>query len=156
VAFTYQFLCFIIIPLTIKTIQCRSSNNCRGFGWKRSLLKSQSRYDRRSVGQSVLMSRLIWGPRPDLYYCQTLAGLLMWDALSNERTGLSFTIAAGPRQRSHSRVRVPRDSSYCGVPLNTGISESERPSIARQRLGYQVSCIIVWVTIKHVHTTTHT
>jgi hypothetical protein len=24
--------------------------------------------------------------------------------------GLSFTIAAGPRQRSHSRVRVPRDS----------------------------------------------
>jgi hypothetical protein len=27
-----------------------------------------------------------------------------------ERTGLSFIIAAGPRQRSHSRVRVPRDS----------------------------------------------
>jgi hypothetical protein len=26
------------------------------------------------------------------------------------RTGLSFTIAAGPRQRSHSRVWVPRDS----------------------------------------------
>jgi hypothetical protein len=24
--------------------------------------------------------------------------------------GLSFTIAAGPRQRSHSQVRVPRDS----------------------------------------------
>jgi hypothetical protein len=24
--------------------------------------------------------------------------------------GLSFTVAAGPRQRSHSRVRVPRDS----------------------------------------------
>jgi hypothetical protein len=26
------------------------------------------------------------------------------------RTGLSFTLAAGPRQRSHSRVWVPRDS----------------------------------------------
>jgi hypothetical protein len=36
------------------------------------------------------------------YYCQTVAGLLMWGALSDERTGLSFTIAAGPRQRSHS------------------------------------------------------
>jgi hypothetical protein len=24
--------------------------------------------------------------------------------------GLSFTIAAGPRQRSHSQVRIPRDS----------------------------------------------
>jgi hypothetical protein len=31
----------------------------------------------------------------------------MWGALSEERTGLSFTIAADPRQRSHSRVRVP-------------------------------------------------
>jgi hypothetical protein len=30
--------------------------------------------------------------------------------LSDERMGLSFTIAAGPRQRCHSRVRVPRDS----------------------------------------------
>jgi hypothetical protein len=33
----------------------------------------------------------------------------MWDALSDERTGLSFTIAAGPRLRSHFRVRVPWD-----------------------------------------------
>jgi hypothetical protein len=29
--------------------------------------------------------------------------------------GLSFTIAAGPRQRSHSEVRVPRDSSHFTV-----------------------------------------
>jgi hypothetical protein len=34
----------------------------------------------------------------------------MWSALPDERTGLSFTIAAGPRQRSHSQVRAPRDS----------------------------------------------
>jgi hypothetical protein len=52
----------------------------------------------------------IWGPRPDFYYCQTLAGLLMWSSLSVETTGLSFTIAADPRQHSLSRVRVPRDS----------------------------------------------
>jgi hypothetical protein len=31
----------------------------------------------------------------------------MWGVLSDKRTGLSFTIVAGPRQRSHSRVRVP-------------------------------------------------
>jgi hypothetical protein len=30
-------------------------------------------------------------------------------------------------------------------------SESERSSIATQRLSNQVSCIIVWVTIKHVY-----
>jgi hypothetical protein len=35
---------------------------------------------------------------------------LVRDTLSDERTGLSFTIAAGPRQRSHFQVRVPWDS----------------------------------------------
>jgi hypothetical protein len=49
----------------------------------------------------------IWGLRPDLDYCLTVAGLLIWGALSNERTGLSFAIATGPRQRSHFWVRVP-------------------------------------------------
>jgi hypothetical protein len=51
----------------------------------------------------------IWGLRPDLYYCQIFAGLLIWGALSDERTGLSFTTAAGPRQRRHSCVRVSWD-----------------------------------------------
>jgi hypothetical protein len=46
----------------------------------------------------------IWGPTPDSYYCQTVAGLWMWGALSDKRT-----IAAGPRQRGHSLVRVPSD-----------------------------------------------
>jgi hypothetical protein len=32
----------------------------------------------------------IWGLRTDLYYCQTVAGLLMWGSLSDERTGQSF------------------------------------------------------------------
>jgi hypothetical protein len=49
----------------------------------------------------------IWGLRPDFYYCLTVAGLLIWGALSDEWTGPSFTIAAGPHQRSHFRVRVP-------------------------------------------------
>jgi hypothetical protein len=55
-------------------------------------------------GQSVSLSwhkAPIWGLRLDFYYCQTVAGLLMWDALSDERTGLSFTISAGPRKHSH-------------------------------------------------------
>jgi hypothetical protein len=32
----------------------------------------------------------IWGLRPDLYFCMTVAGLLMWGSLSDERTGLPF------------------------------------------------------------------
>jgi hypothetical protein len=51
----------------------------------------------------------IWSLRLDFYYFHTLACLLMWGTLSDERTGLSFTIAADPRQRSHSWVRVRWD-----------------------------------------------
>jgi hypothetical protein len=42
-------------------------------------------YDRRSVGQSVLASSTHLGPKTRFYYCQTVAGLLMWSALSDER-----------------------------------------------------------------------
>jgi hypothetical protein len=64
-------------------------------------------------GQSASLSwnkAPIWGLGPDLNYCQTGGGLLIWGALSDKRTVLSFIIAADPRQRSHSRVRVPWDS----------------------------------------------
>jgi hypothetical protein len=49
----------------------------------------------------------IWNLGPDFYFCQTVVGLLMWGTLSNERTGLSFTIAAGPCKRRHSWVQIP-------------------------------------------------
>jgi hypothetical protein len=52
----------------------------------------------------------ICGIRPHFYYCQTGGGFLFWGALSDERTGLSITISAGPRQCSHSRVPVYWDS----------------------------------------------
>jgi hypothetical protein len=46
----------------------------------------------------------------------TLAARVLCNILSDERMCLSFTIAADPRQRCHSRVRVPRDSwRYCTV-----------------------------------------
>jgi hypothetical protein len=37
----------------------------------------------------------IWGLGPGFYYCQTVTGLLMWNALSDERTSLPFTILLG-------------------------------------------------------------
>jgi hypothetical protein len=43
------------------------------------------------------------------YYCLTVTVLFLWGALSDERTGLLFVHAAGPCQRSLSRVRVPWD-----------------------------------------------
>jgi hypothetical protein len=41
--------------------------------------------------------------------CVTVAVLFLWGVLSDERSGLSFVCAAGPCQRSLSRVRVPWD-----------------------------------------------
>jgi hypothetical protein len=39
-------------------------------------------------------------------------GICCCGVISDERTGLSFTISAGPRQRSHSQVRVPWDRDH--------------------------------------------
>jgi hypothetical protein len=74
------------------------------------LTESESESYVTTDGQSASLSlnkAPFWGLRPDIYYSLKVAGLLLWGALSDERTGLSFTIAAGPRQRSHFRVRVP-------------------------------------------------
>jgi hypothetical protein len=65
---------------------------------------------RLTVSQQVLVSSPMWGPWPDIYYSLIVMDLFFWGALSDGRTGLSFVYAAGPRQRSLSRVRVPRDS----------------------------------------------
>jgi hypothetical protein len=85
-----------------------------------SQLHSQSESYITTNGQSASLSwnnAPIWGLWPDFCYCQTAASLLMWCALSDKRTGLSFTIAAGSRHRSRSQVRVPWDSRpYFPVP----------------------------------------
>jgi hypothetical protein len=58
-------------------------------------------------GQSISK----WGSWPDIYYLLFDSyGLVLWGALSDERTVLSFVYAAGPHQRSLSRIRFPRDS----------------------------------------------
>jgi hypothetical protein len=55
--------------------------------------ESKWRYDRQSIGQSVLVSRARFLVMSD--------SLLMWDASSDKGTSLSLTTAAGLRQRSH-------------------------------------------------------
>jgi hypothetical protein len=63
-------------------------------------------------GQSTNLSWCqapILGPRSYFYQCQTVAGLLIWGALSDERTYLAITIAAGLRQHRLFRVRVIHD-----------------------------------------------
>jgi hypothetical protein len=52
-----------------------------------------------------------WDPRTVFFF--STEHLWLWslcNILFDDRMGLSFTIAAGPRQRSHSQVWVPWDS----------------------------------------------
>jgi hypothetical protein len=58
-----------------------------------------------------------------------VAGLLMWSALSDDRMGLSFTAAAGPSQRSHSRARVPRDSCPYFIVWQSRLSQPGGPGL---------------------------
>jgi hypothetical protein len=53
---------------------------------------SELYYDRRSVGQSVLVSRPHLRPTTISLLLLTIAGLLKSGALSDERSGLSFTV----------------------------------------------------------------
>jgi hypothetical protein len=55
----------------------------------------------------------------------------MEGALSEEKTGLSFTTAAGPRQRSHSRVRVPWDSRSYFTASDSRLPFSSPPTTPR-------------------------
>jgi hypothetical protein len=60
-------------------------------GHLKSISQSQSYV--MTDGQSASLSwnkEPICDLRPDLYYCQTVADLLMWGTLSDERMGLSF------------------------------------------------------------------
>jgi hypothetical protein len=63
-------------------------------------MASQSQSHIATDGQSVSLG----------VYSLTVTVLFLWGALCDERTGLSFVYAVGPRQRSLSRVAVPWDS----------------------------------------------
>jgi hypothetical protein len=82
------------------------------------LAESESESYVTTDGQSASLSWYkapIRGLRPDFYFRTengirvTVTFLIPWGALSDERTGLSFVCAAGPCQRSLSRVLVPWD-----------------------------------------------
>jgi hypothetical protein len=75
------------LPLTdSELLNCSLATLSLTPAWPFHKSKSNSRYDLRSVDQSLLVSIPIWGPTPDLYYCETVAGWFKWGALSDEKT----------------------------------------------------------------------
>jgi hypothetical protein len=69
-------------------------------------------YDWRFTAKSVRLGDKPLETHDQKFYFLTESFRLqsLRNILSDERIGLSFTIVAGSRQRSHSEVRVPRDS----------------------------------------------
>jgi hypothetical protein len=68
---------------------------------------SQSQCYVTTDGQSASLSWCqapVWGQRADFYYSWTFPGLLMWGALSDDKTDVSFTLAADPCQCSRYEV----------------------------------------------------
>jgi hypothetical protein len=66
------------------------------FFWNKRVLRSRS-YDRRSVSQPALVSSTLVGLATRCYFlseccCLKFAVLFLWGALSDERTGLQFTV----------------------------------------------------------------
>jgi hypothetical protein len=102
--------------MTRRKISYRRSKRCSVWS---SLVRSRASLMLRPTTSRPARIRCLL---PDSCYCQTVAGLLIRGAVPDERTGLSFTAAAGARQRNNSRVRVPWDSR----PYFT-ISESRIP-----------------------------
>jgi hypothetical protein len=83
----------------------------------------------------------------------TVAGLLMRSAVSDERTGISFTTAAGPRQRSHSRVESRgthdhillsqiRDSPNAKGQVPLFISPRNRVALILPDTGFPSRCLL--------------
>jgi hypothetical protein len=92
---------------------------------KGSKTTSKLCYVRRSVGQSVLVSSIHLGTKTRFLLLSDNCGFVdVGRSLSDERTDLSFTIAACPRQRSHSWVRVPRHYDHILLPQ---IRDSPQP-----------------------------
>jgi hypothetical protein len=85
---SYSTLLYILWPRSRRyLVTARPLNNV-----KAAFSMSKSHYDRRPVGQCVLVSSPIWGSWPDIYYCVTVTVffLSISGAPSDERSDLSF------------------------------------------------------------------
>jgi hypothetical protein len=90
-----------------------------------------------TYGQSASLS---WNKVPiwdDQIFITVRQLRICWcGALSLKRTGLSFTTAAGPQQRSHSRVRVPWDWRPYFTASDTRLPFSSPPMTRRATWRY--------------------
>jgi hypothetical protein len=71
------------------------------------------------------------GIKHQIFFTVRHLRVCLYGALSDERTGLSFTIVASPRHRSHFRVQVPWDSWPCFTVSDSSLPFSSSPTTRR-------------------------
>jgi hypothetical protein len=76
----------------------------------RSESESELLYDWRFTTNQFVLATSPVRLTTNTFFNWTLVVIVLCNILPDKRMGLSFTIAAGSRQRSHSQVRVSRDS----------------------------------------------
>jgi hypothetical protein len=74
--------------------------------------ESELLYDWRFTANQLVLGTSPFRLTTSIFFQLNTCGQSWCNILSNERMGLSFTIAAGPRQRSHSRVWL-MTTFYC-------------------------------------------
>jgi hypothetical protein len=128
----HSFLCFLLLVLRICRLSQSSSWLQLTFSciWRPSCYRSlvltsassaecPSQNSLKAIVKVMLWPTVSWpaflgvkplfGVHEQIFITVSYGGLLMWDALSLERAGLSFRIVAGPAS-GHPRIWVPRDS----------------------------------------------
>jgi hypothetical protein len=106
-----------------------------------------------------------WDSRPVFFLTEHLRSQSLCNILSNESLDLSFTIAAGPRQRSHSQVRVPRDSyppftvsdsrlpQFRGPGLRIYISQEQAGPVIPPGTGFPFRRLLRLAGLRWMHST---
>jgi hypothetical protein len=90
-------------------------------------------YDRRSAGQSVLKQSTHLGLTTRSCNCLTVAGLLVWGALSDERTFLPFAIA----------------TVLASAVIFGSVSRRTRGHILLSRFKFKVTVLSMWGALSH-------
>jgi hypothetical protein len=119
-------------------------------GWS-LLLLNESESCVTTNGQSPSLScnkAPIWGLRPDFYCCQTIVDLLMWGALSDERTGMPL---ASPAQSFSSPSTPYFTASNSRLPfLSPATTRRAKVGVFDPASTREYSC--EWQSQRHIAT----
>jgi hypothetical protein len=133
---TYEYNMLLTIPPCVPYTSPLSVQALQSGTYLKVKVKVKVKVMLRPTVQSASLSwnkAPIWGLRPDLYYCQTVAGLLMWGALSKSKSKVhcdSQGHGGGIRSRLHTgQGRSLKDKVTLRLAVCQSVSLSVEPHL---------------------------